>query len=115
MARGQAGRYAAFGSRNFEGVGAESELGRCGTRVNLVSPTAPQPPAFSYDTRILAADGVTHLIEYIETDDFWGRNSYSGVDADGAFSANLWLTGPIAVGTDASGFQTWTEACLPRQ
>jgi hypothetical protein len=85
---------------------------QCGTRVNLVSATAPRPPAFSYDTGIIAADGVTHLIEYIETDDFWGMNSYSGVDADvnGTFSTSQWRPGPITTGTDASGFQTWSEA-----
>ena len=53
----------------------------CGVRMNVRSPSSPQPPSFSYDTGMLATDGVTHLIEYIESDDFWGTNSYSGINA----------------------------------
>jgi hypothetical protein len=91
----------------------------CGTRLNVISPTTPVAPASSYDTGILAADGVSHLIEYIETDDFWGRNSYSGdaAEVNGAYSHYQWRTGVCSVANDANGFQKWTEPAtllLPR-
>jgi hypothetical protein len=53
----------------------------CGTTVNVVSPSSPRPPAFAYLNGLTSANGGIPLWEYIETDDFWGRNSYSGVDA----------------------------------
>jgi hypothetical protein len=65
-----------------------------------------------YDTGIIAADGVTHLIEYLETDDFWGRNSFTGdaADVNGSFIRNQWHTGAITATSDAHGFQKWSEA-----
>src|SRR4051812_3530071 len=84
---------------------------KCGTRINVVSPTNPRPPARILDTGLLAGDGVTHLIDYLETDDFFGKNSYSGVDAEInlSFVQNQWRTGAIIASTDANGFQKWTE------
>jgi len=83
----------------------------CGTRLNVINPTTPVAPASKYDTGITGADGVTHLIEYIETDDFWGRNSFSGDSADvnGAYTRYQWRTGVCTTSTDANGFQKWTE------
>jgi hypothetical protein len=107
-------------SLTIEQARARLEWARdCGTRLNVRSPTAPVPPAFSYDTGILAADGVTHLLEYIETDDFWGRNSYSGDSADvnGAYTRYQWRVGVCTTSTDTNGFQKWTEPTslwLPR-
>ena len=84
----------------------------CGVRMHVRSPSSPQPPALSYDTGMIATDGVTHLIEYIETDDFWGTNSYSGINAsiNGVFTSSQWHAGPYTATTDSSGFQRWTEA-----
>jgi len=42
----------------------------CGTKVNVISPTAPTPPALSYDTGLTSSNGGIPLWEYIETDDF---------------------------------------------
>jgi len=84
----------------------------CGTRINVVSPTAPQPPAFAYDTGLLSGNGGIPLWEYIETDDFWGRNSYSGDSGAGinqVFTQNQWKTGAYTATTDANGFQKWTQ------
>src|SRR6185369_13171506 len=68
----------------------------CGTTVNLVSPTSPRPPAFAYQNGLTSVNGGIPLWEYIETDDFWGRNSYSGVDVAvyPSFTENQWRTGP---------------------
>ena len=84
----------------------------CGTTVNLVSPTAPQAPAFAYQNGLFSANDGSPLWEYIETDDFWGKNSYSGVDAavNQIFTENQWRTGPYTATTDAAGFQKWTES-----
>jgi hypothetical protein len=83
----------------------------CGTRLNVISAVTPVAPATKYDTGILAADGTTHLIEYIETDDFWGKNSFSGDSADvnGTYTRYQWHTGVCTATTDANGFQKWTE------
>jgi hypothetical protein len=80
----------------------------CGTRINVVSPTNPVPPASKIDVE----NGSIHLIEYIETDDFFGRNSYSGSTAqiNQSFIQNQWRPGPVATATDANGFQKWVEA-----
>jgi hypothetical protein len=84
----------------------------CGTRINLVSPTSPKAPAFAYLNGLTSANGGIPLWEYIETDDFWGKNSYSGVDAavNQMFTESQWRTGPYTATTDASGFQKWTES-----
>ena len=83
----------------------------CGTKINVVSPTAPHAPASSYNTGLLSANGGIPLWEYIETNDFWGKNSYSGVDAavNQGFTQNQWRVGAYTATTDANGFQKWTE------
>jgi hypothetical protein len=84
----------------------------CGTRINVVSPTAPLPPALAYNTGLISANGSIPLWEYIETDDFWGKNSYSGDAAavNQAYTQNQWRTGAYTATTDANGFQKWTES-----
>jgi hypothetical protein len=82
----------------------------CGTRINLVSPTTPTYPAWAeltgtYDSKSVA------LWEYYETNDFWGKNSYSGDSAavNQTFTTMQWKIGPITAVTAAGGFQKWTE------
>lgn len=91
----------------------------CGTRLNVISALAPVAPASKYDTGITSADGATHLIEYIETDDFWGRNSFSGdaASVNGMYATSQWRAGVCTVSSDANGFQKWAEPValqLPR-
>jgi len=94
---------------------------QCATRINVVSPTSPVPPASKQDTGVIAADGVTHLIEYFENNDFFGKNSYTGVDGgvNQSFTQHQWRSGItlIIATTDANGFQKWTMPAaqlLPR-
>ncbi len=84
----------------------------CGTKVNVISPTTPTPPALVYDTGLTSSNGGIPLSEYIETDDFWGRNSYSGdVEAvNQVFTQSQWHSGPYIATTDANGFQRWTQS-----
>ncbi len=84
----------------------------CGTTVNLVSPTSPIAPAFAYQNGLFSANGGIPLWEYIETDDFWGKNSYSGVEAsvNQTFTESQWRVGPYTATTVTGGFQKWTEA-----
>src|SRR5512144_255679 len=66
----------------------------CGAKINVVSPTAPVFPAEAYLTGTNDAAG-TPLWEYIENNDFWGRNSYSGDSGAGInqmFTQNQWRT-----------------------
>ena len=83
----------------------------CGAKVNVVSPTTPTPPALAYNTGLVSANGGVPLWEYIETDDFWGKNSYSGDVAavNQAFTQSQWYVGPYTATTDANGFQRWTQ------
>jgi hypothetical protein len=90
----------------------------CGDKVNLVSPTSPIAPAITYLTGTNDVNGVP-LHEYIETDDFWGKNSFSGdVEAvNQIFTQNQWHVGAYTASTAAGGFQKWTEPdtlALPR-
>ena len=84
----------------------------CGAKVNVQSPVAPVPPALAYNTGLTSSNGGIPLIEYIETDDFWGKNSYSGdVEAvNQVFTQNQWHSGPYIASTDANGFQRWTQS-----
>lgn len=84
----------------------------CGTRINVVSPTTPTPPAQAFLTGATSANGGIPLWEYLETDDFFGRNSYSGdvATVNQIALQNLWRPGPINAITTADGFQKWTEA-----
>jgi hypothetical protein len=84
----------------------------CGTRINVVSPTTPTAPAQAFLTGATSANGGIPLWEYVENDDFFGRNSYSGYDATVNQTArqNQWRVGPISAITAAGGFQKWTES-----
>jgi hypothetical protein len=75
----------------------------CGLRINVVSPTSPVPPA-----SLSTVGGVT---EYFETNDFFGRNSYSGSSADvnGTYVRMQWRAGAFTLSTDENGFQKWTK------
>lgn len=90
----------------------------CGDRMNVKSPTTPVAPAMAYLTGTTSSNGIA-LWEYIETDDFWGRNAYSGDTAavNQMFTQSQWRVGPYAASTAAGGFQMWTEPgtlALPR-
>lgn len=82
----------------------------CGVKINVKSPTTPAPPAIKYQTGTFDVFGVP-LTEYLETDDFWGKNSYSGDVAavNQIYTQNQWRLGPITASTAAGGFQKWTE------
>ncbi len=84
----------------------------CGTKINVISPTAPIPPAQTFLTGAVSSNGGIPLSEYVETDDFFGKNSYSGdlATVNQIFVQNQWRTGPIIATTAAGGFQKWTEA-----
>jgi hypothetical protein len=84
----------------------------CGAKINVVSPAAPIFPAMAYLIGINDTAGIP-LWEYIENDDFWGRNSYSGDSGAGInqiFTQSQWRTGPYTATTAAGGFQKWTES-----
>ena len=83
----------------------------CAISVNIVSFTNPKPPSFVYPTGLVSTNGIP-LWEYIETDDFWGWNSYSGDIAavNQAFTQNQWRTGPYTATALPGGFQKWTES-----
>src|SRR5436309_2308894 len=82
----------------------------CGDKVNLVSPVLPVPPAQAIATGMTSADGIP-LVEYIETDDFQGRNSFSGdlAAVNQTFTQNQWRVGPITATKVGGGFQKWSE------
>jgi len=82
----------------------------CGDKVNIVSPVLPVPPAQAIATGTTSADGIP-LTEYIETDDVFGRNSFSGdvATVNQIFVQNQWRVGPITATKVAGGFQKWTE------
>jgi subtilisin-like proprotein convertase family protein len=70
-------------------------------------------------TGMTSANGGIPLWEYIETDDFYGKNSYSAdlEEVNQVFIQNQWRVGPITATTVAGGFQKWTEPdalSLPR-
>jgi hypothetical protein len=84
----------------------------CGAKINVVSPTAPVFPAMAYLTGLTDAAGIP-LWEYIENNDFWGRNSYSGDSGAGInqiFTQNQWRVGPYTATTAAGSFQKWTQS-----
>jgi hypothetical protein len=83
----------------------------CGDKVNVVSPVLPVPPAQVIATGTTSVDGIP-LVEYIETDDFFGKNSFSGdvATVNQIFVQNQWRVGPITASKVAGGFQKWTEA-----
>jgi len=83
----------------------------CGTKLNVVSPTTPTPPAQAFLTGATSANGGIPLWEYIETDDIFGKNSYSGdvATVNQIFVQNQWRVGPISASTAAGGFQKWSE------
>ncbi|HEX3760965.1 MAG TPA: Hint domain-containing protein [Kofleriaceae bacterium] len=92
---------------------------QCGDRINVKSPTAPVAPAVSYLTGATSSNGGIPLIEYLETDAFDGRNSFSGTaeDVNQTFVQNQWHPVLWAASNDAFGFQKWTgptSLALPR-
>jgi len=84
----------------------------CGDSVNVVNPVLPVPPASTFATGMFSANGGIPLVEYIETDDFWGRNSFSGdlASVNQTFVQNQWRVGPITATKVAGNFQKWTGA-----
>jgi hypothetical protein len=84
----------------------------CGDKLNVVSPTTPIPPAQAFLDGRISSNGGIPLWEYLETDDFFGKNSYSGdvATVNQIFIQNQWRVGPIIASTAAGGFQKWTEA-----
>jgi len=91
----------------------------CGTRINVRSPTAPVFPASLYDTMMKSSNGNIPLIEYLETDDIWGKNDYSGDSAavNQMFVQSQWRASAYSAANDALGFQKWSgiaSLALPR-
>jgi len=85
----------------------------CGAKLNVITPVNPILPAQAYLTGTFSTNGAIPLMEYIENDDFWGKNSFSGDSGAGInqiFTQNQWRVGPYIAGTVAGGFQRWTEA-----
>ncbi|HEX3758870.1 MAG TPA: hypothetical protein VHW23_09200, partial [Kofleriaceae bacterium] len=90
----------------------------CGDRINVKSPTNPIAPAQAYLTGMNSTNGFP-LQEYVETDDFFGRNSYSGDAAtvNQIFLQSQWHPGVPSASTVAGGFQRWdgpSALALPR-
>ena len=83
----------------------------CGDKVNVVSPVLPVPPAQVIATGATSANGGIPLVEYIETNDFFGKNSFSGdvETVNQIFVQNQWRVGPITATKVDGGFQKWTE------
>src|SRR6188474_2868033 len=89
---------------------------RCGTLINVGSPTTPRTGADAYDTGMFSVTGVP-LREYIETFDFWGLNSYSADVAavNTMFTQNQFRPGPVTTSLAEAAFQKWTQpTALPR-
>jgi hypothetical protein len=88
---------------------------QCGARINVQSPTTPVPPAFSYLTGVNSANGAIPLIEYVETDAFDGRNSFSGTAANvnQTFVQMQWRPVLWNASNDPFGYQKWTGPALP--
>jgi len=91
----------------------------CGARINVISPTIPTLPAQAFLTGLVSFNGGIPLWEYLETDDVWGKNSYSGdaASVNQMFVQNQWRVGPLDATTVAGGFQKWTgrtQLLLPR-
>ena len=90
----------------------------CGDRINVQSPTTPVAPAFSYLTGANSANGGIPLTEYVETDEFFGKNSFSGTSANvnQTFVQMQWRPVLWNASNDALGFQKWTgPARIPYQ
>jgi len=88
---------------------------QCGDRINVQSATVPVAPAFSYLTGANSANGGIPLTEYVETDDFFGRNSFSGTAANvnQTFVQMQWRPVLWNASNDPFGFQKWTGPALP--
>jgi len=84
----------------------------CGDRINVISPVLPVPPAQALLTGMTSTNGGIPLVEYIETDDFFGRNSFSGdvASVNQTYLQNQWRVGPITATKVAGGFQKWSSA-----
>jgi hypothetical protein len=85
----------------------------CGTKINVISPTNPTAPAQAFLFGVNSSNGGIPLWEYVETNDPWGRNSYSGdvATVNQIFLQSQWRFGPPIIATTvAGGFQKWTES-----
>ncbi len=90
----------------------------CGDRINVKSASAPVAPAISYLTGQTSSNGIA-LIEYVETDDFFGKNSFSGdtADVNQTYMQSQWRPSVPSASTQALGFQRWdgpSTLALPR-
>src|SRR6185436_16608152 len=91
---------------------------RCGTQRNIMSPFNPDPARVMPTGEFDAA--AVELIEYSETDAFWGDNSFSGNNGAYVNTKNTqyqFRPFPSArtAHTDVNGFQYWTRpSLLPR-
>ena len=86
----------------------------CGTRVNVKTPINPIAPAQAFLTGVISSNGIP-LQEYIETDDFFGKNSYSGDAAtvNQIFMQTQWRPVLPSASTVAGGFQKWSGPAAP--
>jgi len=86
----------------------------CGDKVNVKTPINPIAPAQAYLTGANSSNGIP-LQEYVETDDFFGRNSFSGDAAtvNQIFLQSQWRPLVPSASTVAGGFQKWTGPALP--
>ena len=84
----------------------------CGDKINVISPVLPVAPAQAISTGMTSSNGGIPLVEYIETDDFFGKNSFSGdvASVNQVYVQNQWRVGPISAAKVAGGFQKWSEA-----
>jgi hypothetical protein len=80
----------------------------CGARINVKTPINPIAPAQAYLTGATSTNGIA-LEEYVETDDFFGRNSYSSDAAtvNQIFLQSQWRPSLPSASTVAGGFQRW--------
>jgi len=88
---------------------ARAEWARaCGDKINVKTPTNPIAPAQAYLTGVTSSNGIP-LQEYVETDDFFGRNSFSGDAAtvNQIFLQSQWRPSLPSASTVAGGFQRW--------
>jgi len=86
----------------------------CSARMNVKTPINPIAPAQAYLTGATSSNGIP-LQEYVETDDFFGKNAYSGDAAtvNQIFLQSQWRPLLPSASTAAGGFQKWTGPAAP--